>query len=48
MQAAWAAGMRALAFAADTDAGALAAAGGEVFDDMAALPALLGSAVPSS
>jgi HAD superfamily hydrolase (TIGR01509 family) len=39
--AARAAGMRALAFAADTDAGALAAAGGEVFDDMARLPGLL-------
>ena len=51
VQAARAAGMRALAFAADVDPGAeaLAAAGGEVFDDMAALPALLGcAAVPSS
>ena len=50
VQAARAAGMRALAFAADVDPGAqaLAAAGGEVFDDMAALPALLGTAVPSS
>lgn len=42
VQAARAAGMRALAFAADTDPDALAAAGGEVFDDMAQLPALLG------
>jgi hypothetical protein len=33
--------MRALAFARDTDAGALAAAGGEPFDDMADLPGLL-------
>ena len=40
--AARAAGMRALAFAADTDRDALAAAGGEVFDEMAQLPALLG------
>ncbi|MDQ3724070.1 MAG: HAD family hydrolase [Actinomycetota bacterium] len=45
VQAARAAGMRALAFAADSDAAALAAAGGEVFDDMAQLPALLGIAV---
>ncbi len=46
VQAARAAGMRALAFAGDSDpgAGALAAAGGEVFDDMAALPAMLGCA----
>jgi HAD superfamily hydrolase (TIGR01509 family) len=42
VQAARAAGMRALAFAGDTDADALAAAGGEIFDDMAQLPALLG------
>ena len=42
VQAARAAGMRALAFAGDTDAGELAAAGGEVFDDMAQLPGLLG------
>ena len=42
VQAARAAGMRALAFAADTDPAALAAAGGEVFDDMAQLPRLLG------
>lgn len=42
VQAARAAGMRALAFAGDTDPDALAAAGGEVFDDMAQLPALLG------
>jgi hypothetical protein len=33
--------MRALAFARHTDAGLLAAAGGEPFDDMAALPELL-------
>lgn len=39
--AARAAGMRVLAFARDTDAGALAAAGGEPFDDMAELPELL-------
>ena len=47
--AARAAGMRALAFAgdADSDAKALAAAGGEVFDDMARLPALLGCAAVS-
>jgi HAD superfamily hydrolase (TIGR01509 family) len=45
VQAARAAGMRALAFAADSDAEALAAAGGEVFDDMARLPALLGCTV---
>jgi HAD superfamily hydrolase (TIGR01509 family) len=44
VQAARAARMRALAFAADADAAALAAAGGEVFDDMAQLPALLGCA----
>ena len=41
VQAARAAGMRALAFARETDAAALAAAGGEVFDDMARLPDLL-------
>jgi len=41
VEAARAAGMRALAFAGDGDAGALAAAGGEVFDEMAQLPALL-------
>jgi HAD superfamily hydrolase (TIGR01509 family) len=39
--AARAAGMRALAFARDTDAGELAAAGGEPFTDMADLPQLL-------
>ena len=39
--AACSAGMRALAFALDTDAALLAAAGGEVFCDMAELPALL-------
>jgi hypothetical protein len=39
--------MRALAFAADTDAQALANAGGEVFDDMARLPELLGCAAPA-
>lgn len=44
VQAARAAGMRALAFAGDTDAHVLAAAGGEVFDDMAQLPGLLGGA----
>ncbi len=44
VQAARAAGMRALAFAADTDPVALMDAGGEVFDDMAQLPALLGRA----
>jgi len=41
VQAARAAGMRALAFAHDTDAGSLAAAGGEVFHEMAELPELL-------
>ena len=41
IEAACAAGMRALAFARDTDAGALAAAGGEPFADMAELPGLL-------
>ena len=41
VEAARAAGMRALAFARDTDAGELAAAGGEPFDDMADLPRLL-------
>jgi HAD superfamily hydrolase (TIGR01509 family) len=41
VEAARAAGMRALAFARDTDAGALAAAGGEPFADMAELPGLL-------
>ena len=41
VQAARAAGMRALAFAGDGDADELAAAGGEPFDDMAALPGLL-------
>ena len=39
--AARAAGMRALAFARDSDAAELAAAGGEPFDDMAELPELL-------
>jgi HAD superfamily hydrolase (TIGR01509 family) len=39
--AARAAGMRALAFARDSDADALAAAGGEPFDDMTDLPELL-------
>ena len=42
VQAGRAAGMRVLAFAHDTDAGALAAAGGEPFADMAELPGLLG------
>jgi HAD superfamily hydrolase (TIGR01509 family) len=42
--AACAAGMRALAFARDTDADELAAAGGEPFADMADLPALLADA----
>ena len=48
VQAACAAGMRALAFAGDVNPGAdaLADAGGEVFDDMAQLPALLGAPVP--
>ncbi len=41
VEAACAAGMRALAFARDTDAGELAAAGGEPFADMAELPGLL-------
>jgi HAD superfamily hydrolase (TIGR01509 family) len=41
IEAARAAGMRALAFARDTDAEALRAAGGEPFEDMAELPALL-------
>lgn len=41
IQAARAAGMRALAFARDTDAGELAAAGGEPFADMDELPGLL-------
>jgi len=41
VQAARAAGMRALAFARDTDAEILAAAGGEPFHDMAQLPGLL-------
>ncbi|HVF77776.1 MAG TPA: HAD family hydrolase [Solirubrobacteraceae bacterium] len=41
VQAAAAAGMRVLGFARDTDAGELAAAGGEPFDDMAELPGLL-------
>ena len=44
IQAARAAGMRALAFAGDTDPAALADAGGEVFDDMARLPALIAAA----
>lgn len=43
VEAAVAAGMRALAFARHTDAAALAAAGGEPFEDMADLPELLGS-----
>ena len=46
VQAARAAGMRALAFARDTDPDALADAGGEVFDDMAQLPGLLGAVAP--
>ena len=41
IEAAVAAGMRALAFVRHTDAAALAAAGGETFDDMAELPDLL-------
>lgn len=41
IEAARAAGMRALAFARHTDAGLLAAAGGEPFDDMSELPGLL-------
>jgi HAD superfamily hydrolase (TIGR01509 family) len=41
IEAAVAAGMRALAFARHTDAAVLAAAGGEPFDDMAELPGLL-------
>jgi HAD superfamily hydrolase (TIGR01509 family) len=41
VQAAVAAGMRALAFARHTDAEILAAAGGETFTDMAELPGLL-------
>jgi len=41
IQAAVAAGMRALAFTRHGDADELAAAGGEAFDDMADLPALL-------
>jgi len=41
IEAARAAGMRALAFARDVDAGELAAAGGEPFADMADLPGLL-------
>ena len=50
VQAARAAGMRALAFAGDVHSGAqaLADAGGEVFDDMARLPELLGCAAVSS
>ena len=50
VQAARAAGMRALAFAGDggSGAGALGDAGGEVFDDMARLPGLLGCAAVSS
>ena len=40
--AAVAAGMRVLAYAAETDADALRAAGGRPFDDMAELPGLLG------
>jgi len=41
VEAARAAGMRALAFARHTDADLLAAAGGETFSDMAKLPDLL-------
>ena len=41
IEAAVAAGMRALAFTRHSDAAELAAAGGEPFDDMADLPALL-------
>jgi len=41
IEAAVAAGMRALAFTRHSDAAELAAAGGEPFDDMAALPGLL-------
>jgi HAD superfamily hydrolase (TIGR01509 family) len=41
VEAARAAGMRALAFARHSDAGLLAAAGGEPFSDMADLPGLL-------
>ena len=41
VQAAVAAGMRALAFTRHTSRAELAAAGGEPFDDMAELPALL-------
>lgn len=45
VQAARAAGMRALAFARHTDAELLSAAGGEPFDDMAQLPELLEAGV---
>jgi beta-phosphoglucomutase-like phosphatase (HAD superfamily) len=41
IEAAVAAGMRALAFARHSDPAELAAAGGEPFDDMAELPGLL-------
>jgi beta-phosphoglucomutase-like phosphatase (HAD superfamily) len=41
IEAARAAGMRALAFARHTDAELLASAGGEPFEDMAELPELL-------
>jgi len=44
VQAARAAGMRALAYARHTDAEQLAAAGGEPFDDMAELPGMLAAA----
>lgn len=43
VQAGRAAGMRVLGFAREVDASALRAAGAEVFDDLRALPALLGA-----
>ncbi len=46
VQAARAAGMRALAFARNTDADLLAAVGGEPFEDMAQLPGLLAGRGP--
>ena len=42
VQAAKAAGMRVLGFAAESDPAVLTAAGAEIFDDMRSLPALLG------
>ncbi|HEV3048581.1 MAG TPA: HAD family phosphatase [Solirubrobacteraceae bacterium] len=47
VSAAVAAGMRAIGYAADSDAGALRAAGAELIDSLSELPALLGLQAPA-